>query len=604
MKSDMFKQDYDITHLTTFGIPAKARLFAEYGSVKELTKISRTPEFLENEVLHIGGGSNLLFVNDFDGLILHSGIKGIERYDKDSATAFVIAGAGEKWTELVDWCIAQGLAGLENLAGIPGEVGASAVQNVGAYGVEAKDVIHAVECFDTEARKTIRLTAEQCRFGYRDSIFKHEAKGRYFVLRVSFRLRPSTEAEVLGYGPLKDFEQRLGHHPSIAEVKREVESIRASKLPDPKCIGSAGSFFKNPVVSKAFYEGEVLRRDSDVPCFELPDGNVKISAAWLIDHAGLKGKRTGGAKVYPSQPLVIANINEATASDVCRLSKTVVNEVNRRFGIRLRPEVNFIDSSVQITVLGSGTSKGIPEIGCSCEVCSSKDLKDKRFRSSVYVRTHGLDILIDSSPGMRIQALTNDIDNVDAVLITHNHTDHVGGIDDLRPFCHSGAIPVYLKKDVADSLRVRYDYCFKEHAYPGVPSLELKETGLEPFHIEGLKIIPIGVRHGKLPILGYRIGKFAYITDAKTIDESEKEKLNGVEVLIVNALRDRDHFAHFTIGEAIKLIEEIKPKRAYLTHICHEAGTHKELSERMEKESDRLGIEIRPAFDGQHIDIK
>lgn len=599
----MFKQDYDITHLTTFGIPAKARLFAEYASVKELTRISRTPEFLDNEILHIGGGSNLLFVNDFDGLVLHSAIKGIERYDKDAETAFVIAGAGEKWTDMVDWCIAQGLAGLENLSGIPGEVGASAVQNVGAYGVEAKDVIHAVECFDVDTRKTIRLTAEECRFGYRDSIFKHEAKGRLYVLRVSFRLRPSDIAASLDYGPLAKLEERLGHHPTIAEVKMEVEAIRNAKLPNPKKTGSAGSFFKNPIIPRPYYEGEVLRRCPEVPCFDLADGNVKIPAAWLIDHAGLKGVRCGGAEVYPSQPLVIANAGNATAEDVCSLARKIEDNVSRCFGIRLHPEVNLIDTSIHVRVLGSGTSKGIPEIGCKCDVCSSEDSHDKRFRSSVYVSTHGLDILIDASPDLRMQALKNGIDNVDAVLVTHNHTDHVGGVDDLRPFCYSDPLPLYMKKDVAESLRARYDYCFKEHAYPGVPKLELKEIGLETFYIDGLKIVPVGVNHGKLPILGFRIGRFAYITDAKTIDEREKEKLEGVEVMIVNALRERDHFAHFTFDEALRLIEEIHPKRAYLTHLCHEAGKHFDICRRMEKESERLGIEIRPAYDSQQIDI-
>ena len=614
----MFQQDFDLTPYTTFGIPAKARFFAEYSSVRELTKISRTPEFVENEVLHIGGGSNLLFVNNFDGVILHSAIKGITRYDKDPETVYVIAGAGEKWTDLVDWCVAQGLAGLENLAGIPGEVGAAPVQNVGAYGVEAKDFIHAVECFDTESRKIIRLDSTQCRFGYRDSVFKHEAKGRYFVTRVSFRLRPNPLASNLEYGPLKQLSERIGHQPTIEEVKHEIEKIRSSKLPDPAHIGSAGSFFKNPVISRAFYQGEVLMRDPNVPAFDLKDGFVKVSAAWLIDHAGMKGTSIGGAQVYPKQPLVIVNKGDATSADIVNLAKSVSHEVNRKFGIRLHPEVNYIDSSIKVTVLGSGTSKGVPEIGCGCEVCSSSDRHDKRFRSSVMVQTHGLDLLIDASPDFRSQALEREIENVDALLVTHSHADHVGGLDDLRPFCSPEPLPVFLKPDVAEALRKRFDYCFKENPYPGTPAFRLNNIDLNPFFIQGLKIIPIGVNHGKLPILGYRIGDFAYITDAKSIDENEIGKLTNLKVLIVNALRDRDHFAHYTISEALGLISRIRPRKAYLTHLCHEAGCHEKLSLRLQKACEDMHqssgdnelpvntdypIEIAPAFDGMKISI-
>lgn len=592
----MFTYNKDLTPLTTFGVPAKARIFAEYSDVRQLTKISRTPEFLENEVFHIGGGSNLLFLNDFNGLVLHSAIKGIERYDKNENEVFVIAGAGEKWTDLVDWTVAQGLGGLENLAAIPGEVGASAVQNVGAYGAEAGDFIHAVECFDTETRKVIRLEKTQCRFGYRDSFFKHEGKGRLFILRVSFRLIPSVQARRLDYGPLKSLAERLGHNPTIEEVKSEIEKIRSEKLPDVKKIGSAGSFFKNPVVSEFFFREEVLRRDPEVSHFRLSDGREKISAAWLIDHSGLKGECVGGACVYEKQPLVIVNSGNATASDICRLAEKVTETVHRKFGIRLQREVNYIDSSIDVTVLGSGTSKGVPEIGCSCDVCSSSDSHDKRLRSSVLVSTHGMKILIDASPDFRAQALTHSIRELDAVLVTHYHADHVGGFDDLRAFCGTKDLPVYLRKDVDSSLRKRLDYCFREHPYPGVPHFQMNVIENQPFFIDGLKIIPIEVMHGKLPIFGYRIGDFAYITDAKTISENEKEKLKGLKVLVINALRDRDHFAHFTISEALELIEELKPEKAFLTHLCHEAGRHESLSE-------RLPENVSPAYDGMHIHI-
>lgn len=597
MDNSLFRHDVELKDFTTFGIPAKAKLFAEYKSVRELEKISRSEEYLNNEVLHIGGGSNLLFLSDFNGLVLHSAINGIIDYRKDDTTVYVIAGAGVKWIELVDHCVDRGYAGLENLAGIPGEAGASAVQNVGAYGVEAKDTLFAVECFDTHTRKVVTLRAEECGFGYRDSIFKREAKDRYFVLRVSFRLTISTEAHSLNYGPLRSLAERIGHTPTISEVRDEIIAIRNNKLPDPPETGSAGSFFKNPVISRFYYEQVVLKFDPTVPCYDLPDEMVKLPAGWLIEHAGLKGKRIGGAEVYPKQCLVIVNEDNATANDVTELAHHICREVKRIFAVELEPEVNFIDTRIRIRVLGSGTSKGVPEVGCHCDVCDSSDPRDKRLRASVLVRTHGMELMIDTSPDFREQALRADMSHLDAVLLTHTHFDHVGGIDDLRPLMIFKPMPVYLRPDVATDLRRRLDYCFREHPYPGVPKFDLHEiTSDRPFHIRGLEIQPIEVMHGKLPILGYRIGSFAYVTDAKTIDSEEKEKLYGLDALIVNALRKTDHFAHFTLEEALKLIAEVKPRRAYLTHISHELGKAADI----EKE---LPDNVFLAYDGLEIEI-
>ncbi len=587
----MFEYDKDITSLTTFGIPAKARIFAEYDSLKQLERISRSPEFLDNEVFHMGGGSNLLFVNDFDGLLLHSAIRGIVRYDKNEDTVFAIAGAGEKWTDFVNWCVDEGLAGVENLAGIPGEVGAAPVQNVGAYGAEAKDVIHHVECFDSHTRKVVTFTNEECRFGYRDSMFKHEGKGRYFVLRVSFRLKNSSKASNLTYGPLKALAERIGHTPTIREVADEVTAIRNAKLPDPAVIGSAGSFFKNPVVTKYFYEEGIKALSPDVPCYPAGEHHVKLAAGWLIEHAGLKGKRIGGAEVYPNQCLVIANEGGASAEDVVNLSELIIDTVRRKYAVILEPEVNFIDTRITVTILGSGTSKGVPEVGCACRICRSESPLDKRQRASALVRTHGLNLLLDVSPDFRAQALQNNIYRLDAALITHSHYDHVGGIDDLRPFCGQQDLSIYLKKDVSDDLHKRLDYCFRPHPYPGVPKFDLHEVSTQPFYINGLKIIPITVMHGKLPILGYRIGDFAYITDAKTIPEEEMVKLRGLKALVLNALRDREHFAHLSFSEALELIDRLKPEQAYLTHFNHEAGLHTEIEK-------RLPDNVHPAYDG------
>lgn len=594
---NLIEENKDITRFTTFGIPVRARYFAEYSNEKELLRISRDPRFVDGPVYNIGGGSNLLFLHDFNGLVLHSAIRGIKRYDKDSSNVFAIVGAGVKWTDFVDWTLSQGLGGIENLAGIPGEVGASPVQNVGAYGVEAGDVIHAVECFDIRTRQVCRFRADECHFGYRDSFFKHEGKGRYIVLRVSFHLRPDIWAHNLEYGPLREFKERLGHQPTIREVADEVVKIRDLKLPNPAVIGSAGSFFKNPVVHNGkLAEVEVL---TGIKLEGHPVGkwHTKLSAAWLIDHAGMKGAHVGGARVYEKQPLVIVNDGTATAADVRTLAERVSNAVRNKYLIDLNPEVNYIDTDVEVTVLGTGTSKGIPEIGCRCRVCTSPYIHDKRTRCSAIVRTMGLTLLIDPSPDFREQAIREDLHHIDAVLVTHAHYDHVGGIDDLRPFCAEGDLPMYANSNADKTLRTHYEYCFRENPYPGVPTFDLKVIGKTPFYVNGVKIIPIEAMHGQLPILGYRIGNFAYLTDVKTIDPSEVDKLAGVDTMVVNALRDRDHFSHFTLAEALALIREVNPHRAYLTHFNHEIGRHYELAR-------RLPQGVSPAYDGLKLHVK
>ena len=591
--------DKDLTRLTTFQVPARAAIYAEYKNEKELLALSRTPEFINNEFLHIGSGSNLLFITSFEGIVLHSGIKGITQYHKDDETVFVIAGAGEKWTDLIDYCIANDIAGLENMAGIPGEVGASAVQNVGAYGAEAGDFIHSVECFDVESRKTVLLKNEQCHFSYRDSIFKNEAKGRLIVLRVSYRLRRGSAALNLSYRPIKEFADSLGRTPSTRELADEVIRLRDSKLPNPSTIGSAGSFFKNPDVNGYFFQEEIKPRGTEMPQYPASkEGFVKLSGAWLIDNSGLKGSRVGDAEVWARQPLVIANTGKATGRDVAQLADHVIKTVKLNYGIELEPEVNYIDTDIKITVLGSGTSKGVPEIGCTCPTCMSTDPKDKRLRASVLIETHGMRILIDASPDLRQQALRLGLSRLDAILLTHQHYDHVGGIDDIRPFCIDRDLPIYTNRQTAHDLRNRLDYCFRKHPYPGVPKLDLHEVECHPFKIKGLEVIPIEVMHGKLPIYGYRIGDFAYVTDAKTILETEKEKLRGLEVLILNCLRiEQPHFAHLILPEALALIEELRPKRCYLTHANHNLGRYAEVSRLLPP-----GVEF--AYDGEEIIVK
>jgi phosphoribosyl 1,2-cyclic phosphate phosphodiesterase len=233
---------------------------------------------------------------------------------------------------------------------------------------------------------------------------------------------------------------------------------------------------------------------------------------------------------------------------------------------------------MKVYFLGTGTSTGNPEIGCRCGVCTSSDKRDERLRASVLVEISGKRILIDCGPDFRMQMLrileTDYFTKLDGVLLTHEHYDHVGGLDDLRAFCRNGAVEVYAEDDVAHAIRTRISYVFKAHKYPGVPNLSMNEIRNEPFSISGIEIIPVRLMHGNLPIFGYRIGNFAYLTDMKTIPEEEYGKLENLDVLVINALRPQEHISHQNTAAALRQIERIKPKRAYLTHMSHHFGLH------------------------------
>lgn len=246
----------------------------------------------------------------------------------------------------------------------------------------------------------------------------------------------------------------------------------------------------------------------------------------------------------------------------------------------------------EIEFLGTGTSTGVPQIGCDCEVCRSADARDKRLRSSVIVRTGGKNILIDCGPDFRTQILRCGDLSIDCVLLTHIHYDHVGGIDDLRPFTKDKPLPVYAQRDVISDLEARLPYCFQEHPYPGVPKFKFVEIDhRHSFCFDDIEIEPIAVMHYKLPILGFRIGKFAYVTDAKTIRADQVEKLRGLDTLVVNALQFEQHLSHMTLGEALAVIKEVNPRRAYLTHMGHHMGLH--------AQTDKLLPEnVRLAYDG------
>lgn len=229
---------------------------------------------------------------------------------------------------------------------------------------------------------------------------------------------------------------------------------------------------------------------------------------------------------------------------------------------------------MKITFLGTGTSAGNPVIGCKCEVCQSKDPRDWRLRSSLLVDTMGKRILIDCGPDFRWQMLREKVDHLDAVLLTHEHYDHVGGLDDLRPLGRVNGIDIFGEENIICAIETRIPYAFREHKYPGVPNLIMHPIEDKPFKAAGLDIIPVRVIHGRLPILGYRIGNMAYLTDLTVIPEEEYEKLCGLDVLVINALRYTAHPTHETVGEALEKIARIRPKESYLTHMCHQVGLH------------------------------
>ncbi len=226
---------------------------------------------------------------------------------------------------------------------------------------------------------------------------------------------------------------------------------------------------------------------------------------------------------------------------------------------------------MKITFLGTGTSTGIPQIGCDCETCTSIDPKDKRLRASVLIEEDNTGILIDSGPDMRQQLLQHNIRHISGLLITHEHYDHLGGLDDVRPL---GEVNVYAEKKVANVIRHNMSYCFTDNKYPGVPAIRLHEIDLQPFIVQKLTIVPVRVMHARLPILGFRIGKMAYLTDVKTIDETELNKLNDLDVLILNALRLKPHISHLSVSEAVELAKKIGAKRTYFTHFSHHLGKH------------------------------
>lgn len=320
----------------TFGLDVEAAVFLEYDSVEKLEELIAAGR-ITSPYLHIGGGSNLLFTGDYEGVILHSRIGGIEVTTEDKETVRVRVGAGVVWDDFVAYCVEHGWYGTENLSLIPGEVGASAVQNIGAYGVEVKDLISSVETVNIQGVKRV-FQVDECGYSYRNSIFKRPEMKQVFVTYVCFRLSKK-EHYTLDYGTIR--QELEDCSVDLKTLRRVIIRIRESKLPDPKVLGNAGSFFMNPVVPRGVFEA-LQKQYPQMPFYELDADRIKIPAGWMIDRCGWKGKSLGPAAVHDKQALVLVNRGGATGADIVALSDAVRASVREKFGIDIHPEVNFI----------------------------------------------------------------------------------------------------------------------------------------------------------------------------------------------------------------------------------------------------------------------
>lgn len=342
--------NYDLTKLNTFGISVQAEFFVELNRENDLKELFLFPEFKNNNKLFLGGGSNILFIKDFDGIVVLNKLKGIEILEENSEYVLVRSMSGEIWHDLVTFAVDRNYWGIENLSFIPGTVGATPMQNIGAYGVEIKDTLENVEAYKIKTGEKRIFDKEECEFGYRDSIFKNKLKGEYFILAITLKLSKK-EKKNTDYKILRDYlEQNKIEVRNSKDISDAVLSIRKSKLPNPVLIGNAGSFFKNVFVKKEKLE-ELKKEYPDMPFFKEPtdtsavsgrDGNIKISAAWLIEKCGWKGKRVGNVGVHDKQALVLVNHGRATGEELKKLSEEIIASVFSKFGLKLEREVNLI----------------------------------------------------------------------------------------------------------------------------------------------------------------------------------------------------------------------------------------------------------------------
>ncbi len=334
------QQNISLKPYNTFSIDAKAKHFASFKTTDELSELLNYKPKTTNYKLILGGGSNILFTKNVDGLVLKNELHGIELIKEDAHHYYVKAAAGESWNDLVIYCINRNYAGIENLSLIPGNVGASPIQNIGAYGVEIKDVFESLEAMNRNDLSIYTFTANDCAFGYRDSIFKQKHKDQFVILNVTFRLNKQPEFNT-SYGAIEqELEKMDVQELSVKAISQAVINIRTSKLPNPKEIGNAGSFFKNPVISIEHYNQ--LKKDYEsMPGYAVNESNIKVAAAWLIENCGWKGYRKNDAGVHAKQALVLVNYGNASGLEIYNLSSDIIASVSEKFNIKLEREVNI-----------------------------------------------------------------------------------------------------------------------------------------------------------------------------------------------------------------------------------------------------------------------
>jgi len=333
------EENYSLEQHNTFHIPAKTRWFMEYQDEEELGRILRDEYFQECISLHIGAGSNLLFLNDYNGIIIHSCIKGITTLEETDEDILIRVGAAEIWDEVVNYTVSKGWGGIENLSNIPGETGAAALQNIGAYGVEIKDVVETVEAYNQLTFEKKVFTNAECEYGYRYSFFKNEENEPYIITYVTLRLKKNPQYYCLDYGPLK--EELDGKELSPTALRNAIIYIRETKLPDPEKLGNAGSFFMNPIISVEQFN-KLKTSYPDMPSYIIDDNQIKIPAGWLIEKCGFKGRTHGTVGVYEKQALVLVNLGGAKGDEIALVAESIRMAVVNQFGIELTPEVKYV----------------------------------------------------------------------------------------------------------------------------------------------------------------------------------------------------------------------------------------------------------------------
>jgi len=332
------EENISLKNYNTFGIDVTAKRFICIDSVYQLQELLK----VEKDIFLISGGSNMLLTKDIEKLVVHIDIKGVSIDQENENEVFLTVNTGENWHEFVLWCVDNNYGGLENLSLIPGNVGTCPIQNIGAYGVEVKDTITKVEALHIETGKLVQFSNEECKFGYRNSIFKNEVKGKYIITSVSFKLTKQNHNFNTSYGAIEtELTSKNIAKPNLKNISDAVIAIRKSKLPDPKEIGNSGSFFKNPVITKAHFL-TLQKTYPEIPSYIVSENQVKVPAGWLIEKAGFKGKRFGDFGVHKKQALVLVNYNNATGKDIYNLAETIQKEIKSKFEIKLEIEVNVI----------------------------------------------------------------------------------------------------------------------------------------------------------------------------------------------------------------------------------------------------------------------